>query len=401
MKPEKSEEPNAAAVRNVFALGFTSFFTDVSSEMIFSILPTFILGLPGSSEAVLGIIEGVAEALSYGLRAISGLFSDMFRKRKVMVLIGYMFSNIVKPLFAMTQTAVDAFLIRVADRIGKAIRTAPRDALLSESVSEKRRGAAFGLHRTLDQSGAVLGPVIASACMLLLGLSMRDIFWLSFIPGLVALIILLLLVQERVGKQVGEFRILSGMRSVLKGRFRWLLFIVGIFSLGAFNFSFVLLNVKESGVLEAYIPLFYAAINVSHTLIAIPAGLLSDKIGKEKVLIMGYLAFLVTGLLLLISPKEIFYALLIAIAFGVYAGIVETMQRALVPGYAESAMRGTAYGLYYLVVGICFLVANMVVGTLWYLFGSSGAAKYSLALSAIAVTGMLLFTKLRKKETVP
>jgi len=401
MKPEKSEEPNAAAVRNVFALGFTSFFTDVSSEMIFSILPTFILGLPGSNEAVLGIIEGVAEALSYGLRAISGLFSDMFRKRKVMVLIGYMFSNIVKPLFAMTQTAVDAFLIRVADRIGKAIRTAPRDALLSESVSEKRRGAAFGLHRTLDQSGAVLGPVIASACMLLLGLSMRDIFWLSFIPGLVALIILLLLVQERVGKQVGEFRILSGMRSVLKGRFRWLLFIVGIFSLGAFNFSFVLLNVKESGVLEAYIPLFYAAINVSHTLIAIPAGLLSDKIGKEKVLIMGYLAFLVTGLLLLISPKEIFYALLIAIAFGVYAGIVETMQRALVPGYAESAMRGTAYGLYYLVVGMCFLVANMVVGTLWYLFGSSGAAKYSLALSATAVTGMLLFTKLRKKETVP
>jgi len=400
MKPDKRDETNAVP-RNVLALGFTSFFTDVSSEMIFGILPTFILGLPGSSEAVLGLIEGVAEALSHGLRAISGLFSDKFRKRKVIVLIGYAFSSLVKPLFAIAQTAVDAFLIRVADRIGKAIRTAPRDALLSESVSEKTRGAAFGLHRTLDQSGAVLGPVIASACMLLLGLSIRDIFWLSFIPGLIALIILLFLVQERIGKQVGEFKILSGMRSVFKGRFQLLLFVVGIFSLGAFNFSFVLLNAKEAGALEAYVPLFYAAINVAHTLVAIPAGLLSDRIGKEKVLVMGYLAFLATALLLLLSPKEVLYAFLIAITFGVYTGIVETMQRALVPGYSESALIGTAYGLYYLVVGTCLLVANTVVGALWYLFDSSAAAKYSLILSAMAITGILLFIRTQKKQTAP
>ncbi len=399
MKAERDKQANSA-FRNIFALGFVSFFTDISSEMVFSLLPTFILGLPGSSEAVLGVIEGIAEALSYGLRAVSGLFSDKFRKRKMMVLIGYAFSNVVKPLFAVAQTAIDAFIIRVADRVGKAVRTAPRDALLSESVSEKHRGAAFGLHRTLDQAGAIIGPAIASFSLLFLGLTMRDVFWISFVPGLAALLILLLLVQERVGKPSGEFKLLSGMREVLKERFPLLLVVVGIFSLGAFNFSFVLLYAKEAGALEGYIPLFYAAINVAHTAIAIPVGVLSDKIGKEKALIMGYIAFLATAALLLLSPKGVFHALLVTISFGIYVGIVETIQRALVPGYAESALRGTAYGLYYLVVGSCFLVANTVVGTLWYLFGSSAAATYSLTTSSIAVLGMLLFLKLPKKETV-
>lgn len=397
MKEEEKE--NSSAPRNVFALGLVSFFTDISSEMVFSLLPTFILGLPGSSEAVLGAIEGVAESLSYGLRAISGFFSDKFRRRKAIVFVGYAFSSIVKPLFAMAQTPIDALVIRVSDRVGKAVRTAPRDALLSESVSEKHRGAAFGLHRTLDQSGAILGPILASASMLFLGLTVRDVFWLSFIPGLAGLFILIFLVQERIGKPLGEFRLLSGVRQVLKGGFSTLLIVVGIFSLGAFNYAFILLNAMKTGALVAYVPLIYAVINVAHTLIAIPAGLLSDKIGKEKVLLMGYGAFFAMALLLLLSPKEILHALLIAVAFGAYAGIVETMQRALVPGYADSTLRGTAYGLYYLVVGVCFLVANPVVGTLWYIYGSSAAATYSLATSSIAIGGMLLFLKLTKKET--
>lgn len=179
MKTENIEESKSTARRNIFALGFVSFFTDISSEMVFSLLPTFILSLPGSSKAILGLIEGVAEALSYGMRAVSGVFSDKFRKRKSVVLVGYGLSNVVKPFFAAAQTAVDAFLIRVTDRIGKGIRTAPRDALLSESASEKSRGVAFGLHRTLDQTGAILGPVIASIAMLSLGLTARNIFWLS------------------------------------------------------------------------------------------------------------------------------------------------------------------------------------------------------------------------------
>jgi len=388
----------AGALRNVFALGFVSFFTDISSEMCFSLLPTFILGLPGSSRAMLGMIEGIAEALSYGMRAVSGLFSDKFRKRKLVVLVGYALSNVVKPLFAVAQTAIDALVIRVADRVGKGIRTSPRDALLSESVPDEHKGKAFGFHRTLDQTGAILGPVIASTSMLLLGLTVRDVFWLSFIPGFVALLILLLLVQERVGKSIGEFKLLKGIDMVLKGNFPLLLIIVGVFSLGAFNFSFILLNAKEAGISDPLIPLIYAVINVTHTAVAIPAGVLSDRIGKEKVLIMGYGTFLSTALLLLLSPRGSFYAFFVAGVFGVYAGIVETVQRALIPEYAERALIGTAYGLYYLVVGSAFLGANVIVGTLWEYIGSSAAATYSIALSSLAIVGMLLFFSRRRKE---
>jgi len=400
MKAKKGEKPNISARRNIFALGFVSFFTDISSEMVFSLLPTFILGLPGSSVAVLGLIEGVAESLSYGIRAVSGVFSDKFKRRKAVVLVGYGISNVVKPLFSAAQTAVDAFIIRVTDRIGKGVRTAPRDALLSESVSEKNRGAAFGLHRALDQAGAILGPVIASVGMLLVGLTARDIFWLSFIPGLIALLILLFLVQERTSKSTGEFKLLAGMRTVLKGKFLLLLMIVSLFSLGAFNFSFVLLNAREAGVIDPLIPLIYAVVNVGHTVVAIPAGVLSDRIGKEKALVLGYTVFLFVAVLILFSPTDVFNASLIAVIFGIYLGIVETVQRVLVPEYVESSLRGTAYGFYYLVVGASFFVANTVVGTLWNFFGSSAASIYSLTLSSIAIIGMLLFLNYQKRKRV-
>jgi MFS family permease len=398
MKTKNNGKSKIEARKNIFALGFVSFFTDISSEMVFSLLPTFIIGLPGSSIAVLGLIEGVAESLSYGIRAASGVFSDKFRKRKAVVLIGYGLSNVVKPLFAVAQTAVDAFIIRVTERMGKGVRTAPRDALLSESVSEKSRGTAFGLHRTLDQAGAILGPVIASAAMLLIGLTARDVFWLSFIPGSIALFILLLLVQERFSKSAGEFKLLKGVRTVLKKDFLLLLIVVSLFSLGAFNFSFVLLNAKEAGVLDPVIPLIYAVVNVGHTVIAIPAGVLSDRIGKEKVLVLGYAVFLFTAVLILISHADVSNAFLIAVIFGIYLGIVETVQRALIPSYVESGLRGTAYGLYYLVVGSSFFVANTVVGTLWYFYGSSTATLYSLTLSSIAIIGMLLFLYYQREK---
>jgi MFS family permease len=160
MKTKNSAEVDANSRRNIFALGFVSFFTDLSSEMVFSILPTFLLGLPGSSKAILGFIEGVAQALSYALRSVSGVFSDKFRKRKLMVLLGYGLSNVVKPLFAIAKAPLDVLIIRVSDRVGKAVRTSPRDVLLAESVSEKHRGAAFGLHKTLDQAGAIVGPML-------------------------------------------------------------------------------------------------------------------------------------------------------------------------------------------------------------------------------------------------
>ena len=392
---KKEEKRGRSSFRNIFALGFVSFFTDLSSEMVLSILPTFLLSLPGSSKAILGLIEGTAEALSYALRAVSGIFSDKFRKRKLFILIGYAVSNIVKPLFAVARTPFDVLVIRVTDRVGKGVRTSPRDALLCESVSEKRRGAAFGLHRTLDQTGAILGPIIASVLMITLSFAIREIFWLSLIPGAVALIILLLFVKERISGGTGEFRFLEGIRSVLSGNFSRLLIVVGLFSLGAFNFSFILVNAQEAGISDPYIPLVYAAVNVAHVVVAFPAGVLSDRIGKEKVMLLGYAIFLSAALFLWL-PSTSFFAFLIAVVYGAYVGIVETVQRALVPSFVDEHLRGTAYGVYYLLVGSAFFVSNAAVGSLWDSFGASAASIYSVAFSAVAILAMVLF--IRKKS---
>ncbi|MFH2111631.1 MAG: MFS transporter [Candidatus Bathyarchaeota archaeon] len=380
-------------IRNVYMLGFVSFFTDVSSEMVFSILPVFILGLPGGSVATLGFIEGVAEALSYMLRAVSGVFSDKFRRRKPFIILGYALSNVVKPFFAAASTVTDALIIRVADRVGKGIRTAPRDALISDSVPAGRRGEAFGLHRTLDQTGAIVGPLVATAVMVFLGWTVREVFWLSLVPGTIALVIILFGVKEIVGDELREFRFLQGLREVARGRFLVLLGIVAMFSLGAFNFSFILLNAKEMGVGDALIPVVYAVVNVAHTLVAIPAGRLADRVGKEKVLSYGYLVFLASVALLALSPRLVVSAYVAAAVFGAYVGVVETVQRALVPGYVEAGLRGTAYGLYYLVVGTAFLVANSVVGALWQTQGLWVSSLYSGALAAAAFIGLTVFNR--------
>jgi MFS family permease len=379
--------------QNVVRLGFVSFFTDVSSEMVFSILPVFILGLPGGSVATLGLIEGLAESLSCILRAVSGVVSDKFRKRKVFIFLGYSVSNIAKPFFAAASSVTDALFIRVADRVGKGIRTAPRDALISDSVSAGRRGEAFGLHRTLDQTGAIIGPLTATAVMVLLGWTVQDVFWLSLLPGSVALLIIVFGVKEIVGSQDGEFKFLEGLRDVVRGRFLRLLGLVCLFSLGAFNFSFILLNAREMGVGDALIPIVYVVVNVAHTIIAIPAGKLADRIGKEKVLTIGYGVFLVSTLLLPTMPKIAASAYIIAAVFGVYMGIVETVQRALIPGYVDSSLRGTAYGVYYLVVGVAFFVANTMVGILWGSQGLWASSMYSGLLAGVATLGMMVFNR--------
>lgn len=395
MKTKGSEEVGASSRRNIFALGFVSFFTDMSSEMVLSLLPTFLLSLPGASIALLGFIEGTAEALSYALRAVSGIFSDKFRKRKLFVIVGYGVSNAVKPLFAIARAPLDVFVIRVSDRVGKAVRTSPRDALLSESVSEKRRGAAFGLHRSLDQAGAIVGPVIATTALIVLGLTIRDVFWLSLIPGTIALLIIVFAVKEKVGKADGEFRLLAGIKTVLKGNFSLLLVIVGVFSLGAFNFSFVLINAQEAGIADSFIPLVYAAVNIAHVAVAIPAGVLSDRVGREKVMVLGYCVFLFSVMLILLLPLNGFNAFLIAVFYGAYFGIIETVQRALIPCYVGKNLVGTAYGIYYLVVGSAFFVSNAVVGSLWGYLGSSIASAYSIITSVTAIAFMIVF--LRRK----
>lgn len=391
LKSSGGSKSKPTGFRNVIALGFVSFFTDLSSEMCFGILPAFILNLPGGTRAVLGLIEGLAESINNFMKAVSGVLSDRFRRRKPLVFIGYAISNVAKPLFSIAQTPVDVLVVRITDRVGKGVRTSPRDALISESVSGRRMGAAFGVHRALDQLGAILGPALASIFMLFLGLTMRGVFVVSFIPGLMALFVLLLFVEEYAGSGKKEFRLLSDVRSVLRGKFPLLLLVVGVFSIGAFNYSFILLRAEELGVPEQLIPVVYAALNVTHTIVAIPVGVLSDRIGREKVLTLGYGVFLLSTFLLFIAVHNPLYSFLIATVYGVYVGIAETIPRALVPSYAPSSLRATAYGVYYLTTGLASLVANVVVGALWEYIGLGASVCYSVLTSSVAIVSMSIF----------
>lgn len=378
--------------KNIIALGSVSFFTDVSTEMCFSVLPIFIVKELGATRAVLGFIEGLAEATSYIFRMLSGVISDKIGKRKSLIFVGYGFSTIIKPFFSTARVWTDALIIRFGDRVGKGVRQSPRDALLSESVPKERVGKAFGLHRTLDQLGAIVGPSLAFMLIPLLGI--RGIFWTSFIPGFMALMLLLFLVEERMGKR-RRAKILSDVRNVLRGDFTPLLLVMATFSLGAFNFSFILLKANELGVSEAFIPIIYATINIAHTAMGIPAGFLSDRIGKERVLLIGYATFSLTSLLCMMRGGSPIHAVLIAAVYGVYIGVIETVQRAIVPSYAPSDLRATAYGVYYLVVGSSFLAANILVGTLWEYIGIHAAFTYSLVTSMASIIGMMGFIRLK------
>lgn len=381
--------------RNVFALGFVSFFTDISSEMVLSLLPTFIINLPGSNPALLGLIEGMAEALSYCMRAISGFFSDKLGKRKKIVFVGYGLSNMIKPLFGVANTTLEALTIRVIDRVGKGVRTAPRDALICDSVPEKNRGAAFGLHRTLDQAGAIAGPILASSLLIFLGYSAREVFWLSIIPGIAALILLIFFVKEQTCKSQIKFTFLKGVKNVLRGDFLWLLVIVSIFSLGAFNFSFILLFGSHTGISSEFIPLLFALVNVAHVVIAIPAGLIADRVCREKMLFAGYSVFLTVTLAIFIGPASYFVAIGVAVLFGLFQGIVNTVTRAMIPKYVKPNLVGTAYGIYYLFAGFSFLLANLIVGVLWNNFGPNLSVIYSLILTITSLVAFTIFIKLR------
>ncbi|HKG70294.1 MAG TPA: MFS transporter [Nitrososphaeraceae archaeon] len=382
-------------MRNVTALGLVSFFTDFSTEMVLGVLPLFIISSLGASRAVLGVIEGSSELTSYAFRMVSGSLSDKIGRRKIFVIAGYSLSTITKPFFAASSSLIDAFLVRFGDRVGKGLRTAPRDALIADSVQDSRSGRAFGLHRTIDQIGAILGPIAAFS--LLQFIDIRSIFLISLIPGGIALLLLVFFVKEVAIKRslAARTTILSNIDRVIRGNrpFVLLLVITGIFGIGAFNFSFILLRASDLGIADSLIPLVYATINVAHTAISIPSGILADKVGKEKVVVIGYSVFAISTALMISISGNLHYAYMLAAIFGLYMGISETAQRAVVPRYVPSELRGTAYGLYNVVIGITFFAANLVFGFLWDNYSLDTAVYYSMFVTLIAICGMLIFIR--------
>ncbi|HEY8522951.1 MAG TPA: MFS transporter, partial [Nitrososphaeraceae archaeon] len=295
----------SSGLKNVLYMGLVSFFTDFSTEMIMSVLPLYIVKDLDLSRTILGAIEGSGDLVNYIFRIPSGYLSDKIGKRKILVIFGYGISTISKPFFIFVTSFIDTITVRVADRIGKGIRTAPRDALIADSVDVSSTGKAFGIHRTLDQIGAIIGPFFAFLILELFGGNIQYIFLLSIIPGIVSLLILIYYVKDKLltidnniitGDKITFF---SNLRILFIENkiFVYLVIIIGIFSLGAFNYSFVLLKSTDLGIEQNFVPIIYAIINISHTAIGIPAGNLSDRIGKEKVLIIGFLLFVISALL--------------------------------------------------------------------------------------------------------
>lgn len=394
MTNSDSRPENPPGMRNVVALGTVSFFTDFSTEMILGILPLFIISNLGASRAILGAIEGSAELVSYAFRMVSGSLSDTFRKRKIFILAGYGLSTISKPFFAIASGWVDAFLVRAGDRVGKGLRTAPRDALIADSIPESKAGKAFGIHRSIDQMGAIVGPAVAF--VLLQIIDIRGIFLVSLIPGVIAVLILIFVVKEvAIKRHIGASSIFSNIGSVVKSNtpFVLLLVISGIFGLAAFNFSFVLLRASDLGIAKNFVPLVYVVINVAHTAIGFPSGILADRIGKEKVLMLSFTVFLVSSALMIMLSGNSLYAYIIAAVYGVYMGISETVQRAVVPRYIPDNLRGTAFGVYNLVTGSTFFVSNILFGFLWDSRGLAYAVSYSVIITTVAILAMFVFIK--------
>jgi MFS family permease len=410
MKKDNFNQDKPVGMRNVIALGLVSFFTDFSTEMILGILPLFIVTNLGAPKAILGGIEGSAELISYAFRMVSGSLSDKLGKRKIFILAGYGLSTISKPFFALTTGWLGAFFVRASDRTGKGLRTAPRDALIADSIPETSSGKAFGIHRTIDQSGAIVGPIAAFALLQIMDI--RGIFLISLIPGAIAVVILIFYVKEVAIKRglsnvtvatAITTKILSSFGKVLKGNrpFTILIIISGVFSFGAFNYSFVLLKASNLGIAKDVIPLVYAIINISHTAIGIPTGILADKIGKEKVLTIGYAVFVISSLLMVLFTgrgvdgvvNNFLYASILAAVFGVYVGISETLQRAVIPRYVSSELRGTAYGIYNVVIGVGLFISNVAFGYLWDNFNLLVAVLYSISFAIAAIIGMLAFIK--------
>lgn len=403
MKDIKSQEDSEKIRKNILALGFTSFFTDVSSEMILALLPLFLTAL-GAGKAVIGLIEGIAEFTASTLKIFSGWISDRLKKRKLLVVIGYTLSTIAKPFMAVAANWGHVLFVRFLDRVGKGVRTSPRDALIADSVGPRERGRSFGFHRMMDTSGAVVGTLLASFFLFVFSryfqmetiFQYRTIFWIALIPGILSVLTLVLFVKEpRFAEQK---KALFSLKAALPKQFIRFLIIVGIFELVHFSYALFILRALDLGVAIPLIPIIYLVYNLVYAGSAMPAGQLADRFGKKRMLSLGYLLFGVMcfGFAFASTPL---HAWLLFVLFGLSVAIVDTIPRAMVPGMVSPEMKGTAYGFYHMVIGVLDLPASAVAGLLWDVFGKVKGPMIAFSYGAILaiIAAVLLFALVPEK----
>ena len=381
--------------RNILSLGIISLFTDLSTEMSYAVIPIFLKEVLMVQPVFIGLVEAIAESTASVLKTFSGYISDRFRKRKLFIFIGYSLSALVKPLLAFAMQGWHVLLIRFADRFGKGVRAAPRDALIADSSKDKYWGRTFGFHRAMDTFGALLGPLAAFIILALSHQNYRLLFGLAFIPGFIAIAVIVFGIQEIVPevKKIFKFS-LKDFNPQLKA----FLFIMAFFTLGNSSDAFLLLRAMDIGVGVTFIPLLWLAFNISYFLWSYPAGIISDHIGRQKTIFVGFLIFSFCYGALAFN-KSVIGVWIIFLIYGLYYGFTEGNLRAFIADLTPAENRGTIFGVYHTTVGIMLLPANLLMGLLWQKFGFSIALLIGAGLSFISA--LLLVTLLGTKSIVP
>ena len=387
---------------NVLWFSVVSFLNDAASEMIYPLLPLFLTGTLRAGPAFLGLIEGVAESASSLLKLVSGWMADRFGRRKALVAWGYGIAGVVRPLIAVTTAAWQVLVVRFADRVGKGLRSAPRDAILAESVPEEHRGAAFGLHRAADHAGAVAGPLMASGLLLLLDGDLRTVFALAIVPGLITLAVVLWKVRDprpvsglstvagtvettmagtaaaerRAAAPWSDFRALGPVLPRYLG-------VLALFTLGNASDAFLLLRARDLGVAVALIPLLWGVLHVSKVAFSILGGRWSDRVGPRAAIVAGWGVYAAVYAGFAAAGAE-WHAWALFAVYGLFFGLTEAPEKALVASLAPEGRRGSAFGAYHFAIGLTALPASLLFGAIWEMFGAKTAFLAGAALSLAA-----------------
>lgn len=384
--------------RSVWLLGLVSLVNDSASELVYPLVPLYLSGVLMAGPRVLGLIEGVAEALSSLLKLAAGVLADRSGAAKPWVVAGYGLAGLARPALAFVTGWPLLLALRLADRIAKAVRAAPRDALLAASITPAQRGLAFGLHRAMDNAGAVIGPLLAWA-LLAAGVPLQQVFLWALVPGLVCVALTLALREPPVPAAAAPAPAFSWTLAGLPVALRRYLVVVALFTLGNSSNMFLLLRARELGVAEAQVPLLWAAVSGVAALFAVPAGALSDRLGRVRLLVAGYLAYAAfyVGMGWFAVPGWTLYALFAG--YGLFMAATEGVERALLADLAPPGQRGTAYGWLNLVMGAVLLPASLLFGSLWEAISARAAFGFSAGCAVAAA--LLLVGWVRPPESRP